>query len=294
MGYCFDNRSADCKGGTIHIRTCRGANTGTGGGVISYCQKKSSSGGGGGGGGGGGPAAPTVSLNANPASIPYGGASTVAWSSSNATTCTRTGGIAGWPGSPAKSGSFGTSSMGVSKQFTVSCSGAGGTRAKSVTVNVAAPGPADTTTDGILAQPLEDRYNETLYVRVKVWRDTNGSGDHDAADAESAWSGTKSFTTLGQFPAPRISLNPEKPIALASTSFEDIGDCNAVSCNRTWDFGDGSELIRGNPVLHTYAEDYGDITVTLTSENLDRNSCTDTAIISVSKAIPKFREVGPQ
>ena len=93
----------------------------------------------GGGGGSGsetpsGPAAPTVSLSVNPAVVPSGEATTLAWSSTNATDCVASG---DWAGSKATSGSEDTSPLTSAANFSLSCSGPGGSRSRSVTVNIA-------------------------------------------------------------------------------------------------------------------------------------------------------------
>ncbi len=77
--------------------------------------------------------APTVSLSASPTSVVTGGSSTLTWSSINATSCTASG---AWTGTKALSGSESTGVLTVTSTFTLSCIGAGGTAAKSVTVTV--------------------------------------------------------------------------------------------------------------------------------------------------------------
>ncbi|OGG62205.1 hypothetical protein A3C87_01280 [Candidatus Kaiserbacteria bacterium RIFCSPHIGHO2_02_FULL_49_34] len=80
-------------------------------------------------------AAPTLSLTANPSSISYNSASTLSWSSANATSCTASN---GWSGGKALSGSQSTGALTSSRSYTLSCTGAGGTVTRSVTVYVAA------------------------------------------------------------------------------------------------------------------------------------------------------------
>ncbi len=76
--------------------------------------------------------APTVSLAASPVSVMPGVASTLTWSSTNATSCTASG---GWAGAKATSGSLSVSPT-VTTTYTLTCTGAGGTTAQSVTVTV--------------------------------------------------------------------------------------------------------------------------------------------------------------
>ena len=79
------------------------------------------------------PNGPTVSLNASPTNVSKGAASMVSWSSTNATSCTASG---GWSGSQPTSGSKSTGALTSSQNYALTCSGSGGSASKSVTVNV--------------------------------------------------------------------------------------------------------------------------------------------------------------
>jgi hypothetical protein len=68
--------------------------------------------------------------------VSNGGSSTVTWSTTNATSCTASG---GWSGSRATSGSVSTGALSATTTFTLNCSGAGGSTSKSATVTVSAP-----------------------------------------------------------------------------------------------------------------------------------------------------------
>lgn len=83
------------------------------------------------------PPAPTVSLSASPASIASGGSSTLSWSSTNATSCTASG---GWTGSKATSGTQSTGALTTTTTYTLACTGAGGTASKTATVIVTTGG----------------------------------------------------------------------------------------------------------------------------------------------------------
>lgn len=91
------------------------------------------------GGGGGGssppPPAPTLTLTAGAASVVSGGATTLTWSTTNATACTASG---AWDGSRATSGTESTGALTSNATFTLSCSGAGGNASASATVTVTA------------------------------------------------------------------------------------------------------------------------------------------------------------
>ena len=93
------------------------------------------SGGGGGGGGGGGtpvppPAptddggspAPTLTFTSSATSVAAGGNATITWSTTNASSCTASG---GWSGAKATSGSQSFTNLSVNQTYTLQCSGAG-------------------------------------------------------------------------------------------------------------------------------------------------------------------------
>lgn len=83
--------------------------------------------------------APTVSLTANPTSVTAGASSTLTWSSTNATSCTASG---GWSGTKATSGSASTGAINTSTSYNLSCTGDGGTAsATPVTVTVGTADP---------------------------------------------------------------------------------------------------------------------------------------------------------
>jgi hypothetical protein len=79
------------------------------------------------------PAAPVVSLSTDNSQVSSGSTVDIIWSSQNATSCTASG---GWSGAQALSGTATSAPLTASTTFTLSCTGAGGTTAKSVTVTV--------------------------------------------------------------------------------------------------------------------------------------------------------------
>jgi hypothetical protein len=76
---------------------------------------------------------PTVTLTASPTSVTSGDASTLTWSSTNATSCTAS---AGWSGSKGSSGSASTGALTTATTFTLTCSGVGGSAAASAVVSI--------------------------------------------------------------------------------------------------------------------------------------------------------------
>ncbi|MCB2016339.1 MAG: hypothetical protein KDF54_02275, partial [Hydrogenophaga sp.] len=83
--------------------------------------------------------APTANLTALTTTVPAGGATTLQWSASNATSCSASG---GWHGTLPTSGSASTGVLTASAVFTLVCAGPGGSAAASVAITV--PGQAIT------------------------------------------------------------------------------------------------------------------------------------------------------
>src|SRR5262245_59294178 len=95
------------------------------------------------GGGGGSEAAaqapgspqgpPTVSLSASPNSVSSGGTTMLSWTSSNADSCTASG---GWSGARAVNGSAQSPAVTSATTFTLSCNGPGGGAVANATVSI--------------------------------------------------------------------------------------------------------------------------------------------------------------
>lgn len=79
------------------------------------------------------PGAPTVSLSASPSTVTTNGTSTLNWSSTNATSCSASG---GWSGTKSISGSQGVGPLTANTTYTLACTGAGGSNSSSVTISV--------------------------------------------------------------------------------------------------------------------------------------------------------------
>ena len=79
------------------------------------------------------PAAPTVTLTANPGTVTSGERTTLQWSTANATSCTAAN---GWSGSKNTSGSEQSAALNANATFELSCSGPGGTSNASASVVV--------------------------------------------------------------------------------------------------------------------------------------------------------------
>jgi hypothetical protein len=106
------------------------------------------------------PPAPAVTLSASASSVTSGNTVTLTWSSQNATGCTASG---AWSGTQATSGSVASAALVASSTFTLTCTGAGGSTAQSVTVGITAPsssggGLFDWLTAIVLAAALQLRW----------------------------------------------------------------------------------------------------------------------------------------
>lgn len=129
---------------------------------------------------GSGPPAPTVSLSASPSRIDSGGSSTLTWSTTNATSCTASG---GWSGAKGTSGSTSTGALTASTTFTLACTGTGGTAQRSATVTVrSSTTPAPTVSLNASPTQVASGGSSTL-----TWSSTNAT----SCTASNGWSGTK-------------------------------------------------------------------------------------------------------
>ena len=135
--------------------------------------------------------APTVKLTASPTTITSGGSTTLTWSTTNASSCTASG---GWTGNQATSGSR-SASPAATATYTLACAGSGGNAQASanVTVNASAPTPPASGTSWVYYNGLFDWPGDYSFVAVPTYNDTSGaplSGAHDIKiTITSAWGG---------------------------------------------------------------------------------------------------------
>lgn len=133
---------------------------------------------GGGGGSAAPPAAPTVTLSVNPTSVVSGSTSALTWSTTNATSCTASG---GWTGAKATSGTENSAALTANTSFTLTCSGSGGSGSASASVTVTAPVlPTVTLTANPTAVTTGSSTNLT-------WSSTNAT----TCTASGGWTGTR-------------------------------------------------------------------------------------------------------
>ncbi len=111
------------------------------------------------------PDAPELTFS-GPASVTANSSAMLTWNTTNASSCTASG---GWQGSRAVTGTQDTTALTADTSFTLTCTGAGGTVSDTLTVTVTQP-PADSDADGLL-DSWEQQYFSNL--------DQQGTGDPD-------------------------------------------------------------------------------------------------------------------
>ena len=130
------------------------------------------------------PPSPTVNLSADPTSLQSGGSSQLSWSSTNASSCTASG---GWTGSKQTSGNQTVGPLSSTTTFTLSCTGSGGTAQRSVTVTVTSTTPPPTVSLSANPTSVQSGGTSTL-----TWSSTNAT----SCTASGAWNGTASSPSL--------------------------------------------------------------------------------------------------
>jgi hypothetical protein len=119
----------------------------------------------------------TVSLTANPQSVVVGATSTLTWTSTNATSCTASG---GWTGAQATSGTQVTAALTTSTTYSLTCTGAGGASTPAAVTVVVAP----VATVTLMASPQSVAAGATSTL---TWTSTNAT----SCTASGGWTGTE-------------------------------------------------------------------------------------------------------
>jgi len=149
-------------------------------------------------------------------------------------------------------------------------------------------------------------------VLYRAWvRVQNGYGEWSPwtqmstyCNGNSCGPATSWTTPAHQLPSPDFSITPPNPQLGISVIFDDIPptfDGAATFGSWSWNFGDGSVTNGTDPTVpldiasanHTYIAN-GNYTVRLTAEDELGISCSNSALISIQKAIPRWREVAPR
>lgn len=129
------------------------------------------------------PAEPTLTFTADPSDIDEGESSTLAWSTTNATSCTAS---VGWSGAKSTSGEEAVSPD-ETTTYTLSCSGPGGSVSESVTVTVDDT-PLPTPSLSFTANPTNlVQGSASMSTSTLTWDSTNA----DTCNASNGWGGSK-------------------------------------------------------------------------------------------------------
>ena len=135
---------------------------------------------------------PTVNLTTNQTDVNSGGSATLSWTSTNATSCTASGGSNGWAGSKPLSGTFYTGNLNYTTTYSITCTNNSGSTTDSVVINVNnqnTNGPSINFTATDIS--LSFNGSTTLY-----WT-TSGATSCNGTNGANGWAGTKS--TSGSF-----------------------------------------------------------------------------------------------
>ena len=197
---------------------------------------------------------PTVSVSASPSSIAYGATSVIAWSSTDSTSCTSSGG-----GGTGITGSFTTPALTTTTTYTVSCTGPGGTASQGTTVTIGATAPVVTLT----AAPSSIAYGATSSI---TWTSTDSTSCTSSGGGGTGITGsftTPALTTTTTYtvsctgtggtasqsktvsvaaaPAPTVTLSAS-PSSIASGASTDIAwsSTSSTSCTSTGSGGTGT------------------------------------------------------
>ncbi len=158
----------------------------------------------------GSPPAPTVDIKANnsdgPISITTGTSTNLSWSSTNASSCSASG---GWSGVKATSGTgVSTGNLIANTTFTLTCTGSGGTVSDSVTVNVTQIVLPDLKISQFSLSPASPTTGQTVVATINItnsgqgnianlfWVDVYSSQLGSVACVNPNGEAAKSFTTL--------------------------------------------------------------------------------------------------
>lgn len=135
--------------------------------------------------------APGISLTANPTSVVNGNASSLSWTTSNATSCTASG---GWTGARGTTGTNVTTGNLTSTQtYTLTCAGVGGSTSASTTVTVTTP-PVPTLT--LTGNPTSVVSGSASILTWASTNATNCAGSGSWTDSNLGTSGSRSTGSL--------------------------------------------------------------------------------------------------
>jgi hypothetical protein len=188
---------------------------------------------------------PTVTISANPAQVAQGGTSNLTWSSTNAQTCTASG---GWSGARATAGTLTTSALTQTTTYTLTCSGLGGSGSGSTTVTVSPVTPAPTLTLTATPSAITQGGSSTLSwtttnaTSCVASGDWNGSRNTSGTESTGALSTVRTYSytlncsgpggTTGRTATVAVSATPPVPTVSISANPTQVG--NGGTSTLTW------------------------------------------------------------
>lgn len=167
---------------------------------------------------------PTVDLKANnsdgPITIAYGSSATLSWNSTNANSCSASG---GWSGSKSLSGSESTGNLTSSKIYTLTCTGSGGSSSDNVTVNV--------------SPPFSPQTNLNLRKIVQNLSRPNGTDTDNNALVGETLRYTLIYTNNGNTTVNNVKIIDELPSYTSLVSLSSYGDYSSSANKISWNIG---------------------------------------------------------
>ena len=128
------------------------------------------------------PPAISIAFAASPTAVAAGGSSTLAWSTTNASTCTASG---AWSGARSTAGSFTTAALLANSTYTLACTGAGGSMSRSVTVVLQSAGGGSADAAATLGPLVVSKYATGIAVpagssfqQPTIWYPSGGSAPY--------------------------------------------------------------------------------------------------------------------
>ena len=209
------------------------------------------------------PPVPTVSLTANPMSVANGASSTLTWSSTNATSCTASG---AWSGAKATSGNQPTGALTASGNYTLACTGSGGSASASATVTVTTGAPNYTTNFDLTEDPISEggvwRRASNAWTNVRTANGiafgTNGTANtYDDSYALLSGFGPDQQAEAVVFRSPSLATGVTHEVELLLRMSDDANNVRGYEC--LFNYFGGVQIVRWNGAL-------GDFTVLPTSD----------------------------
>jgi hypothetical protein len=242
---------------------------------------------------------PTATLTANPTSVASGGASTLTWSSTNATSCTASG---GWSGALATTGSQSTGAPTTSAAYSLTCTGPGGTSTPAAAIVTVTTSPTPTATLTANPTTIASGGSSTL-----TWSSTNatsctatggtfagakatsGSQSTGALTANTTYSLTCTGTggtstaasatvTIAPVPTASLTANPTAVVSGAASTLT-WSSTNATSCTGTGGTFAGAKAISGSQSTGALT---ADTSYSLTCTGTGGTSAPATATVTIT------------